>query len=337
MRNAFGLATILLCLVLAALAIAVSGYALFVRLPDPATASRAGLVRWLVQRDLSREPESRRVVLVDRLTDEVRSVGDWSGPLDLTPRQRTRLSDNLAVLKKTWFLSRVTRLFEIPKADRNGFLDEQIAVVYAWGSVDALLVRTEDGQTQPGDSDAGVDLMYQIDMWLAEASGPTREKMVNALNLGVGRWLATHDLAEQTPEFRSELADRVALQLDCEPHLTSILDELPPTERTRLTENGRLLMEAWFHDCATKYAGIPSRDEKRAFVDGQIERIEKWGVLHFFADDNAQDDSSVPLGLELIEMVQQWIDQAPAGRQPILRDLFNAVQQRLVRRFIETR
>jgi hypothetical protein len=242
----------------------------------------------------------------------------------------------LGVLKKTWFLSRIDRLFELPAARRDAFLDEQIAVVYAWGSVDALVAQPDDGSTQLADADAGVDLMYQIDVWLAEASGAPRVKMVDALNLGVARWLATHDLAEQTPGFRRELAERVALQLDCEPQLTGILDELPSAERTRLTENGRLLMEAWFHDCATKYAALPSRDEKSAFVDGQIERIEKWGVLDFFADGEATDISSGMLSVQLIEMVQQWIDRAPAGQQRLLHDLFSAVQRRYVQRLIET-
>jgi hypothetical protein len=324
-----------LCLVLAASIIAVATYVAFVRLPDPSTASRAGLVRWLVQRDLSRESEGRRIALVDRLTHEVRLADEWSGPVELTPPQRARLTDNLAVLKKTWFLSRVEQLFQLPAASRDAFLDEQIAVVYAWGSVHALLLPTGDPQTLPGDVDAGVDLMHQIDVWLAEASGPPRDKMVNALNLAVARWLATHDLAEQSPGFRSELAQRVALQLDYEPQLTTILDELPPAERTRLTDNGRLLMETWFRDCAAKYAKLPSRDERGSFVDGQIERIEKWGVLDFFAGSDAQDNSSGVLGLQLIQMVQQWINQAPTDQQPMLRDLFNAVQQRYVIRLIE--
>jgi len=289
----------------------------------------------LVQRDLSRESQERRVVLVDRLTDEVRSADEWSGPFALTSQQRVRLTANLAVLKKTWFLSRIDRLFELPASGRDAFLDEQIAVVYAWGSVDALVAQTDDGQTQQAGADAGVDLMCQIDLWLAEATGPPRGKMVDALNLGVARWLVTHDVAEQTPSFRRELAERIALQLDCEPQLTSTLDELPSTERTRLTENGRLLMEAWFRDCAVKYAGLPSRDEKRAFVDHQIDRLQLWGVLDFFADDEATDNSSGRLTLQLIELVQQWIDEAPADEQPMLRDLLNAVQRRYLRRLID--
>jgi hypothetical protein len=321
--------------VLAAAIISAATYVLFVRLPEPATASRAGLVRWLVQRDLSSESEGCRIALVDRLTDEVRAADAWSEPVTLTPRQRAQLQDNLAVLKKTWFLSRVDRLLQLPAAGRDAYLDEEIAVVYAWGSVDALLMPADNAPTNAGDVDPGVDLMHQIDVWLAEASGPPRDNMVNALNLAVARWLATHDLAEQSPGFRSELAQRVALQLDYEPELTANVDALLPAERARLLENGRLLMETWFCECAADYAQIPGRGEKASFVDRQIERIEKWGVVDFFAGSEAQDDSSGALGLQLMEMVQHWIDRAPANQQPMLRDLFHAVQQRYVIRLLE--
>jgi hypothetical protein len=158
--------------------------------------------------------------------------------------------------------------------------------------------------------------------------------MVRALTLGVTRWLATHDLAEQSLVFRGEVAERVAEQLDCEPPSDAILDKLPPSERNRLTANAQLLMEAWFHRRALQYAGLAGHEEKTRFVDAQIARTERWGIARFVTGDERRDEQGGMLNQELVRTVERWVERAPADRQPLLRDLLLAVQQHYALRLL---
>ena len=78
-------------------------YLLAVRLPDPRTASRAGLGRWLVLRDVSAEPREVQLALVDRLQAELKSgLAAESASVPLAPAYRLRLRENAEYLQQVW-------------------------------------------------------------------------------------------------------------------------------------------------------------------------------------------------------------------------------------------
>ena len=84
MKRARGILKIIPFLALAvAITLAVL-YMMVIRMPDPQTASGRGLGRWLVQRDLSGEPEDTQRALVERLLIALRNGEWWPVP----PRSR---------------------------------------------------------------------------------------------------------------------------------------------------------------------------------------------------------------------------------------------------------
>ena len=120
----------------AALALA-AWYLLVVRMPDPSTASRAGLFRWLVLREVAAEPREVQVALVNRLQAELKSglAADTQG-VPLSPAYRELLQKNAEHLKQVWFTTRVEEYTLVPAAEQMEFLTEQIDAISRWTALD---------------------------------------------------------------------------------------------------------------------------------------------------------------------------------------------------------
>jgi hypothetical protein len=129
-------------LMLGALVLATCAGGVFVyvtRMPDPQTADLQGVLRWLVTRDLTQEPESTQEQLLSRLEGELRGGLELAGAGDqLTAEQRKRLIDNADVLGRRWFLKQVDQYAAQTAAERPKYLDRQIDEVERSGVVQAL-------------------------------------------------------------------------------------------------------------------------------------------------------------------------------------------------------
>lgn len=159
-----------------------------VRVPNPATADREGLIRWLVLRDLGSEPAEIRSTLLRRLQDEAK------GDLDpaelgeqLDERYCDRLWTNVLVLIETWYLNQVDTYQATPASGRVACLDRAITEVQQWKDLAAL---------QPGiDTDtrsSGVAMLElvgkQVAIWKEQAS-PERQKEIAEFDVAFrGRW-----------------------------------------------------------------------------------------------------------------------------------------------------
>ncbi len=336
MKKSRGILILLLLICLSGAVAAAAVYVSVIRMPDPESADSRGLMRWLVQRDLSEQPHKVQRTIVDRLLVSLPSTDEWADDVELNDRQKSLLSRNSQLLKHVWFVSRVERFFQLPPEQHAPYLDEQIDMVARLSIVSDELAKVMlDQRTSQDVGDEGMSLIRDMDGWIAEASGSERERMLQAVSAGVVRWLMTSDLALESFALRCELSHRIALHLDADKSAANILDGRRPQEKLQLRANAHLLMEAWFHDCAEEFARMKAIEEKDTFVDRQIQRIEEWDISELMAGDDQQAGDSTAMTQQMMEMVKTWIDRAPRDRQPMLLQFFLNLQKRYFWRLLQ--
>lgn len=328
MRSPRGILIVLLIILLSGAVAAATVYVKVIRLPNPETADARGLMRWLVQRDLSKQPDDVQRTIVDRLLETLPSTGEWTDDVELSDRQKSLLTENSELLKQVWFVSRVEQFFQLQPEEHDAFLDEQIDTVARLSTMGTDLAAIVNQQETPSTADEGIALIQEMDGWIAAASAGEQGRMMEALSSGVARWLMTTDLAQESFALRCELSHRIALQLDEDKAAADVLDDRLPQEKARLRANAHLLMEAWFHRCAEEFDGLDNMQEKDAYVDRQIDRIEKWDIMQLMADSDQQAGDSTAMSQQMMEMVKTWIDRAPRDRQPVLLQFFLNLQKR---------
>jgi hypothetical protein len=81
---------------------------------------------------------------------------------------------------------------------------------------------------------------------------------------------------------------------------------------------------------------LTAAGERTAYVDRQIERMENWQILNVLTPQEGGAGNSAAALAHLGQLVQTWIEQAPADEQPVLEQFFNAVQQRYLLRLFRT-
>lgn len=327
-RRHRGLLTLVTLIAFGGASAAVAWYVLLVRLPEPSVASRPQLLRWLVLRDLEYESPEIQLALVDRLETEI-SADDLGpdGTAFLSDSQRARLEKNVEVLKNVWFRSRVDRYFASDPPRRMDYLAAQLAVVARWAQIDSRLAESRGGQP--------ADLFQQIDAWIADTTGSERTRVIQVVEQGVLCWLATGDLRDVTMEDRRELADRIAANLDADPNPGTTIVAVGDQRRATLMTNCELVMEAWLLNRADDYEQLaePQRDK---FVDTQIEKVMRWGVLEMLADSEpnvASNANGQITGLIRFRvLVAEWVARAKPSDQPRLQQLVARVEQRMFAR-----
>jgi hypothetical protein len=171
------------------LAAAVVGFC-WPRLPDPATADRDGLLRWLVTRDLGQEPFETRLVLARRLEEEFSGKIDWAAVgRNLDGQRRDRLWDNVLLLLEPWFADKVDGYFRLQEPQRPAYLDQTLQLIENWKGATAL--SPEDSAASPQARRPGLIevVVERIGRW-TESVTPQRRQQVREFLLAVqSRWL----------------------------------------------------------------------------------------------------------------------------------------------------
>jgi len=286
---------------------------------NPRHASKAELGRWLVLTDLQTQSPRVRLALVDRLL-EVMLGDDPFSPneqVDLSPALSSQLSANIELLQYDWFVSRVKRYAATPPDRRMPFLERQVEVVAAWTMLDS-------SDAEP--AAAAAEFFDDLTRWVREASPAEAPAMNSAIGDATVCWLATRDLEELSMPVRRELGVRIAEQLDAAPGISPLAEQFTTEQQQRFTTNSRLLMEAWLHAQAGRFAKLAAA-EKQPFVDRQLDRIFQWGVLEQLSNGSAAG----PL-LELVGLTSTWIERADEAIRPPLRELTNMAIQSLMKR-----
>lgn len=297
--------------------------------PDPQTAQRDQLLRYLVWNDVERESQDMQLALVDRFEREIRAGLPTGQAAGLSERYARRLAHNVNVLKRQWFRSRVGQYAATSAEEQATLMDRQIELVMAWSRVQASF---NDGDTPSGSTTA---FFQEIEHWMAEEDDTRlRDQMHAAIRDGILRWLATRDLHDQPQPVRRELAVRIADSLNNGFDIRTAGQANDDGDLLRA--NAELLMEAWMHDRAEQFAQLPPAD-RTAFVDDQIANVSQWGLLEWMSagGDSAAASGSMAAMIDLQKRVQKWIDRADGPNQEQLRQLMNAVQARIIARSLQ--
>jgi hypothetical protein len=296
---------------------------------DPATASRAQVLRTLVLNDLSALPADGQQAWVDRLQIELTSedaLPTGGAGQQLSQGYREQLGRNIGLLQAVWFQTRTAQYVKLPEPEREAFMLEQLKVVGAWGKVASLM---DSGPVAP--EVATRKLIDRIDHWVQEAKGQQREDMIAAVKDGTLCWLATTDLSDKPLAMKRELAKHLAMELDrgAQPKVAGLVSD--SGRRARLVSNAGQLVEAYIYDLAAQFSTI-SGNARLKFVDEQLAAVQRWGIGELLSHEapSGKAANRATAALALAEHSKQWVEHAPAEDRPQVQALVTAVQQRLV-------
>ncbi len=295
--------------------LAISGLAWnWISLPDPAQADRAGLIKWLVLKELSEEGRGTQLALLDQMQVEFGSGPNLDAAQSgLSETLQARLDRNLRFLQQFWFFTRVEQLGGISAGARVVFLDDQIAFAERWGEL------------TPSDSDQP-DVFDMIDDWIASSQGKQKELAQNAVRAALQRFLQTRPLDAYPAATRLELANRIVEDLELGMSLGGVTVSANDAEANTLRNNGMLLVEAWLTDESRRYLTM-SLERRIAYLDLRIEQIREWGVLDIFAGGGG---STVSAMTAFAAKSSEWIKRADDEDREGLQMLFRDVTQRLL-------
>lgn len=194
-HNHRGILTVLVSAALLAAAAITAAVWYYPRLPDPAHANRRDLIRWLVTRDLEREPMATREVLALRLEEEFSGEIDWSATAgELTERHRQRLCENVGRLVGPWMRQKAVQYALLPPEEGGVYLDRLIDTLEHWRGLDALAPKSDaGGSAQPGLMDTA---RRQLDALQAQGSSAEQRELKEFVAAVQTRW-AMRELSDR--------------------------------------------------------------------------------------------------------------------------------------------
>jgi hypothetical protein len=326
----------------ASLVVGLQVHAWLYRLPEPATADRDGLVRWLVLADLSEQPDDTCRTLVDRFeaifgdTSDVSASAQDLDPSALSTAQVDQVERNVARLKKVWFFARVDEYAALPREAQAAFLDRQICNIFRCAEVDRRL----DAHDQPAASGSAASappdvgnyvgsFFDALGQWRAEAPESKQDAIHAAVKHGLIRWLATHDLAEHSASVRRQVVAGLEKELGTKLNFGDSTSTLTPAETKRFWHNVEVLAEAWFHAKANEFAGLAANERTR-FV---VEQLAVADELAAHWPHTTTKGATSPSGAAAIAgRLKQWIATADESQRDSAREFAGALQSAWVAR-----
>ncbi len=160
------------------------------RLPNPASADRTGLLRWLVTRDLTQEPPETRQVLARRIEEEFGQGVDWAAVgKRLNDAQKEQVWSNVLVLLEPWLGDKVDGYSRLPESERPRYVDRTLELMETWKG--AVALRSQGNPPGSHEKSQGLLQVFlgRIEQW-AKAADPPRRKQIDKFLLDVQiRWL----------------------------------------------------------------------------------------------------------------------------------------------------
>jgi hypothetical protein len=298
--------------------------AYLLRMPDPATATKEGIVRWMVLRDLADEPEDTRRQLVTRIEELFVEPLDVSQAATLDPHDVQRLRRNAEVLKESWFFAKIDGYYACLEALRSAYLDRQIQTVTRWAELDAGLDAAAGARYQSSDFGERLsDFFDQLDDWTNRAAPERRGRIRSVVKAGLIRWFARQDLSGEPPVSKLRLVRGLEQQLGGQLDLAGTTTGMTPAEQAVFWRNVDSLAETWFRDKAREYSAFKPA-ERSAFVQRQSEVVEQLAAH--------RQAGTTPVARQ----IDGWIASAPADERPRMRQFSQAMQASLAIRKLKT-
>jgi len=161
----------------ASIAVAVAAY--IQRLPDPETADRQGLFRWLVQTHLRDESQDIQTRLLNRVEQELANGIDLTQCLSqIDSVQSARLLENVDRLAECWFFREADRFYAEPESGRLTLLQHQAQRVRQLGILEQIAaLEGHGGDTAAAKLAAVADNARRLDRWLTDVAPQQRERL----------------------------------------------------------------------------------------------------------------------------------------------------------------
>lgn len=185
---------------------AVAVATLYRPLPLPEQANRDQLLRWLVLRDLSRESEETRAVLVRRLDQEFAT-----GEIDfaatgekLSLEHRQRLWRNVELLMEPWFFDKLEGYLATENEQRVAYLDHLIDTIDHWRKIEILRPGATPGADDESLASVGATKGFvptffaQVHKWQQQTTPARRQQAAEFLMALQVRWFM-RSLGATTP------------------------------------------------------------------------------------------------------------------------------------------
>ncbi len=170
---------------LATLAAAVA--ALIQRLPDPETADRRGLIRWLIERDLREQPWDLRLRLVKRVEQELLAGVDLREVATMLDADQCRrqLIENGDELARVWFVREANHYAAVSEDQQPSLLGEQLDHVRRLGIMDQLAAIEQWAAERSGQPGAASARRRKRASHKRPAPQPHLRRALNAFSVGL--------------------------------------------------------------------------------------------------------------------------------------------------------
>lgn len=167
-------------------------------LPDPATATRPELFRWLVLRDLDKESPEIRQKILSRVDTEFDDAGDIGTTIEsLEESRRQMLWHNVTVLLEPWLLGKVAEYAQLPATQKIAYIDRFLDRAELWNKIGAACLKNGASPGPKGGSSVSRLIMEQIEQARNRAA-PDEQRQIGAFMAAVqARWLW-----RQLPSFK---------------------------------------------------------------------------------------------------------------------------------------
>lgn len=148
-------------------------------LPEPAKANRQELLRWLITKDLAKEPPERVLALGERLEAEFASGVDWSKyQSKLDEAQRKQLFQNIPYILRPWIVKKAEAYSQIAKDQKSAFLDRLLDTLEVWRGVEKLLPSSTAAGKEPAKSPKLLTILMQEMDKIQKESPDLQQKQV---------------------------------------------------------------------------------------------------------------------------------------------------------------
>jgi hypothetical protein len=150
---------------------------------------------------------------------------------------------------------------------------------------------------------------------------------------GLLRWLVTRDLSQESDDTQEQLLARLERELAHGLELGDARDRLTDQQREQLKSNADLLGQRWFLKQVDRYSAIADHD-KSAFVDQQIEEVQKSGIAKALSAIAGDRTSGQPKNswAGLLERITRWIAKLEPTNQAKAQEFVAAVEGNLLMR-----
>ncbi len=198
-RGRYGLLTVAVLVVMLSAAAGAGFLLVYPPLQDPSVATRQQLFRWLVLRDLSKEPVDIQQKILSRVTEieeagELDSAGDLGAMIqNMEQSHRQMLWHNITLLLQPWLLARVEQYSKLPASQRLDYIDSFLARAAVWNKVGSACSKNLEGgnagsEVQKEGASVSKLLMEQIKQ-LSDRAPPDERRQIAAFVAAVeARW-----------------------------------------------------------------------------------------------------------------------------------------------------